>query len=828
MFTFAGKHFTKDWDMKVREVRRTLGPEIEPIYEKIPGRRGVADLGIEEWALEIRVSFHHKSPNMTGLRNHLRQVWAWLRNRGELGELIFDNEPDKVYLARVVGLTELDEFISFSQGELTFLVPDPDALGKEDEQRIAGLGIGRVDSTAEDFMQGQLSNLAIETIGGQTDLILEKYGDPWEKRIQTEWEQGTMDGMMKAPNGRLTLQRGSGAHRTINTSAGWNDASESQNVVGQNDRLVLSNIPTYIIRDDMSAWRSQRWTDEYYLPTRKGSVTQQPGFMRLTKTDTGFDSTVMVMRNSAYTVNDRSNLFYIRTNTSDCRWQFVDNGVRLEIYLPNTNNQWKWFRIDYAPNSATLYELGNPNPIDEVQGLSTPAQDRYGFILGDVALGQVDVSAVYYAATSELPPVTVTDFSGYARYQIPLDEVGEPGESQIIYNWENRSAISDADAEANKVVVRSRLIRNDSSSTEWQTIESGDPIPDLMAGAPYGEGDILEIEIGLITTDLGYSPEVGNLSINIDSAYVPMGSWKISYDDFQYVTRAVRSRINFQATIPTNTSLDVLATWTIDGIQYGPFSCTSGHAIPYITNRVDISNAELEIEIRATTNDPNESPEVSLLQLEMEPGYKVNTDGERISPGVDISSIEDYGSSRIWWEAVTPDPAKTSIRVYVGFSAEGPWTEVNNGDPIPGIGEEGNEALFTRVVLLTTDPTLTPRLQVIGWEISQETDTDLINEGTAPADAIFYGTFQNSADYFQILHIQSGRRIMLEYPFESGDEIEIDCELGRVTINGSARDGQTSMTYSSRWIELQPGYNSFEVLPAGVGEFFCRWRERWL
>src|SRR5690606_34183143 len=237
----------------------------------------------------------------------------------------------------------------------------------------------------------------------------------------------------------------------------------------------------------------------------------------------------------------------------------------------------------------------------------------------------------------------------------------------------------------------------DSSSTEWQTIESGDPIPDLMAGAPYGEGDILEIEIGLITTDLGYSPEVGNLSINIDSAYVPMGSWKISYDDFQYVTRAVRSRINFQATIPTNTSLDVLATWTIDGIQYGPFSCTSGHAIPYITNRVDISNAELEIEIRATTNDPNESPEVSLLQLEMEPGYKVNTDGERISPGVDISSIEDYGSSRIWWEAVTPDPAKTSIRVYIGFSAEGPWTEVNNGDPIPGIGEEGNEALFTRV-----------------------------------------------------------------------------------------------------------------------------------
>src|SRR5690606_15255061 len=136
--------------------------------------------------------------------------------------------------------------------------------------------------------------------------------------------------------------------------------------------------------------------------------------------------------------------------------------------------------------------------------------------------------------------------------------------------------------------VRSSLIRSDSSSTEWQTIESGGPIPDLMAGAPYGEGDILEVEIELITTDLGFSPEVGNLAINIDSAYVPMGSWKISYDDFQYVTRAVRSKITFEANIPSDTSLEVLATWIIDGTRYGPFTCTSGHHIPFLTTNLDL------------------------------------------------------------------------------------------------------------------------------------------------------------------------------------------------------------------------------------------------
>src|SRR5690606_17115842 len=148
-----------------------------------------------------------------------------------------------------------------------------------------------------------------------------------------------------------------------------------------------------------------------------------------------------------------------------------------------------------------------------------------------------------------------------------------------------------------------------------------------------------------------------------------------------------------------DTSLEVLATWIIDGTRYGPFTCTSGHHIPFLTTNLDLTKAELEIKIQAATNDPNKSPKISLLQLEIEPGYKIDVNGERIAPGIDISSIEDYGSARIWWESILPDPAKTTIRVYVGFSAEGPWTEVNNGDPIPGIGEEGNEVLFTRVVL---------------------------------------------------------------------------------------------------------------------------------
>ena len=830
LFTFAGKHLTRDFGLRAKKIQRTLGPRVEAITEKVPGRRGVADQGIEEDALEIKVTFLYQAPNVIELRNHLRYVWAWLRNGGQLGELIFDDEPDKTYIARVIGLTELDEIIARSEGELTFLIPDPDALGKTAEQRIAGLGVGQVDSTEDDFAKGTLSNVTTETRAGQTDLILAKYGDPWSSTIRTEWDQGEMDFTMKTPDGKLTLERGSGAHRTISTTAEWSDSTENSNTAGNGGNLELSSIPTYYMQDDMSAYRGQGWNDSFFVDTRKGTVTQGLGYMRLNKTGTGDDSTVMVAKNRGIQATDRTVLLYVRTTSAEIRFQFVDGGLLWNMYLPNTGDTWTWLRIDYADlTTATLYELGNPNPISVIsQGTPTPAADRFAFIIGDVELGRIDVSAVYYGRTATFPSPEVTELTGYSRYQIPLDDVQFPSSSSIDFEWASHTAIEE---DPQIVEVRTRIHKEDGYITPWTAVNSGDPVPELFLNAPYGAGDFLEVEVSLSTTDFGYSPQAMELSVNVDSAYARNGTWKLSYTDFQYIERAVRSRINFDAEIPAGTKIEVFATWRIGGEMHGPFPCTSGNPIPYLTNRLDISGATLEIEVRLETDSNTKSPALSLLRLEMEPGYVVNVDGERIAPGVEIGSVGVVGFSRIWWEDENPDPAKCSIHVFVSDAEAGPWTEAENGAPIPGAEPETDvtgKTLYVRVILRTSDPTLTPRLQVIGWEISQETKTDLINEGTAPADAIFSGIFSSPAEYVQILHIQSGRRITLNYPFEAGDEVEIDCELGRVRINNSARDGQTAMSFNSRWIELHPGYNSFEVTPSGVGEFFCEWRERWL
>ncbi|MFD1425508.1 distal tail protein Dit [Kroppenstedtia sanguinis] len=824
VFTFAGKHMTKDFGLRAKKIERSLGPSIDAITEKIPGRRGVSDQGIEEDALEIKVSFSYQALNAIDLRAHLRQVWAWLRNGGQLGELVFDDEPDLKYVARITGLTELEEIIARSEGEITFLIPDPDALGKMDEQRIAGLGVGNVDSTASDFAKGTLSNVTTEVRAGQTDLILSKYGDPWQSEIKDDWDQGDMNGA-KNENGKLTLERSAGAHLKLNSTATWNGSSEKNNTKVESNKLVLSNLPTYYFQDDLSTWKSTGWNDKIY-PNPKGKVTQETGFMRLNKTGTGNDSTVMVVRNRGVQAEDRTILIRVRTNTAGCRFQMIDAGKLWNVWLPNTADEWTWFRVDYSGlKTATLYQLGNNTPLETVEeGTQTNGADRFAFILGDAETGQVDVDALYYGKTTSFPDPSVTNLSGYARYTLDLSEVGSPSSAPITYSWSKKSGVLD---DPQMVAVRSR-IHHGEEVTEWEPVTNFSQVPDLSANGPYGEGDFLELEVELTTTDMGYSPDMMSLEVNIDSAYERSGTWKMTYTDFRYIERAARSKITFDSSIPSGTTLEVLATWEIGGEKHGPLPCTSENPIPYLTSRRDLSDTTLEIQVSLTTESDMKSPSLSLLQLEIEPGYV--PDGSRIAPGVDIGVVEEVGSSRIWWEDENPDPSKCSIEVFVSYDGED-WAPAVNGAEIPG-AETGTDitgkTLYVRANLHTSDPTLTPRLQVIGWDISQETKTDLVNEGTAPADAIFSGSFSSPAEYIQILHIQSGRRITLNHPFEAGDEVEIDCERGRVAINGSARDGQTAMSFSSRWIEVHPGYNSFEVTPSGVGEFFCEWRERWL
>ncbi|SDX44904.1 putative phage tail component, N-terminal domain-containing protein [Marininema mesophilum] len=824
---FAGKHMEDDFGLIALDIVRSLGPEITVVSEKIPGRRGEADQGIEEGALEIKVPFYVAALGAIDLRAKMRQVRAWLRNAGQLGQLELEDEPGKTYLARWAGSTGLEELGGMSQGEITFYVPDPDAIGETATQRIAGLGVGNVASTASDFATGTLTNLVTETVGDQTDLVLQKYSS-WSSQIKTQWETGTMSGMMKDASGFLTLQRGAGATLTKNSDATFS-AGTLSNVVASSNSLKLSTIPKWLNRDDLSAWKSQKWSDAYFTDTRKGSVSQQSGYMRIAKTGTGTDSTVMVTRSADYTVG-RTILLCYRTTTTKLRFQVVVNGSKWDFNLPNTSNAWLWYRVEWA-DTTTLkcYPVGSAAPYTTQTSTPTSSSDRYGFLFGDSDAGTADISAVYYGATTDIPPLTTSSMVGTAIYTLPLDAVGVPGISTISFDWDSLTGVNELAGHA--VTFQVRVTKNGQSPGAWSNpLTSGSQVPGIAENT-WGPGDKLDVLVTLQTSDFGYSPALNSLSLSVSSAYVASGTWSRTFSGLP--SHVLDSTLEWDVSAPTGTSVECWVTWTINGEIHGPSQMmTSGEKLPYITKEMDLSTATLTVELKGVTSDPAKSPILSRLYVETTPGYKTNTEGSRDAPGVPIGAVGVVGESRISWEEEIPDSAACSIQVFVGFSETGPWLPCVNGNEIPGATSKTDitgKTLYVRVVLKTADPKITPRLNRIAWKLSQEIATDLMNQGTAHAQPYFYGTFGQSTKFFAVVHIQSGRKLHLDYPFKSGDKVAIDCrDRFRPEINGSAREGQKAMSFDSRMIELHPGYNSFEIQPAGVGVFFCDWRERWL
>lgn len=116
--TFAGQDF-KDL-ITIEEVTRPpfSGVHNELIeYTRKTGGRFVRD---HREPLYIQVKFNVVNPSLSPLRRLLGQ----LLYTDHLAKLIFSDEPNKVYYAKIDGQPSFDEGYRYAKGDLTFLVPD--------------------------------------------------------------------------------------------------------------------------------------------------------------------------------------------------------------------------------------------------------------------------------------------------------------------------------------------------------------------------------------------------------------------------------------------------------------------------------------------------------------------------------------------------------------------------------------------------------------------------------------------------------------------------------------------------------------------------------
>lgn len=108
------------------ELQNQRRPAWAPITRNIlsiPGRPGGYNQSTETGIRTLEVPVLIKGNDYPDLQKLKEDLAAWLIT-DEPCELIFDDEPDRIYFAMVDGSLDLDEIIKFGTGTITFICPD--------------------------------------------------------------------------------------------------------------------------------------------------------------------------------------------------------------------------------------------------------------------------------------------------------------------------------------------------------------------------------------------------------------------------------------------------------------------------------------------------------------------------------------------------------------------------------------------------------------------------------------------------------------------------------------------------------------------------------
>ncbi len=103
-----------------KSANRPLLPALRSRELVIPGKDGSYNFGgskYENRFVEVDIKFIGTS--YTELRSRIRSIASWLSSTGDYQELIFDDEPDKYYKAKLYSEVGLQNF--FRVGEATLL-----------------------------------------------------------------------------------------------------------------------------------------------------------------------------------------------------------------------------------------------------------------------------------------------------------------------------------------------------------------------------------------------------------------------------------------------------------------------------------------------------------------------------------------------------------------------------------------------------------------------------------------------------------------------------------------------------------------------------------
>lgn len=123
-FKYDGRH-SDTLGVLMTAKRVPLVPPLSENFEEIPGKDGVWDFGVQYGARPIEIDCSMIGGDVTDLKAKLRSLAGFFNPRLGARPLIFDDEPDKQYFARLTGQLPLEQIGALGSFTLQLTCPDP-------------------------------------------------------------------------------------------------------------------------------------------------------------------------------------------------------------------------------------------------------------------------------------------------------------------------------------------------------------------------------------------------------------------------------------------------------------------------------------------------------------------------------------------------------------------------------------------------------------------------------------------------------------------------------------------------------------------------------
>ncbi|SMO93033.1 distal tail protein Dit [Melghirimyces algeriensis] len=594
-FNFNGEH-SSTYNLTVLNIQRSFHAPVQPRLITAPGKRGAYnfnDSDVDMLAFDVQVLLLEKGNQE--YHKTRRKIAQWLFTNEEK-PLVFDDEPDKTYLAMLSGETNIDRIGSSGTAKITFVCSDPYARGETKTQRIANPGMVfrregvryREDGTVVTenypvFKEGRFSQ-AVVIEEGTTNLLDTASYPVLETVSVNEGEDyflSTVEGSAEIRHKRAyniseENRRLVKAGKDIDTFINNETIPETDRVL---DGLLYSteNEGTYSLQPEVKTVRSlanfgkkdidpsiviENPSDfDLVPPDQSGDIGNNPPThgMEYT-TDRVYTSTEeqseFSMASPALGLGESSTIKLSHTFPEWSR----DRQMVYRVYLEGNNNsgiQGNTFRMT-IDGLGEVYYLDPTNPdvynawkfYYAHSGLMDNIKDgenrfyigfRRGEGEGDFR-GYLDLVYFEYKYDGYV-------LNGFAEFSVSLDGVKDLASAKI-------------NANVTKPEGTDVVFEVDTDGTGFVPYSIGDPIPGLSDGDDL-TGKTVKIRISLSTTNDRVTPSVNGIKLEVVSGYITPKTVTLPVTDVSPIGIAKTSKLIARPKIPADTS--ILIEKSLDG-----------------------------------------------------------------------------------------------------------------------------------------------------------------------------------------------------------------------------------------------------------------------